>query len=198
MQIIMITCLCLLLIIIFTCVSSLSSSFFLNVSIECWASTLSDRNLFEGSFSLDLFLGLVHAFGILGHELHGDLGSVEDLAADLPVDDTEVDVGMLKDVNRRIEELGVEEVPCEYYSRETHSTLKTRSLPLGFLHMLHILLLVFLFFFSDEAQARDVLVLRSEFAMAANHCIANLDWEVHLLVKWEIRVGIRHGLHKWH
>ena len=50
----------------------------------------------------------------------------------------------------------------------------------------------------DEAQARDVLVLRSEFAMAANHCIANLDWKVHLLVKWEIRVGIRHGLHKWH
>ena len=98
--------------------------FLLNLCVEGRAGTLSNLDLLKSGLLLNLLLGLVHGLRILRHQLHGNLRGVLDLAPDLPVDDTEIDVCRLENVDGRVEELSVEEVTIENHGGKTHATLQ--------------------------------------------------------------------------
>jgi hypothetical protein len=73
-------------------------------------------------------------------------------------------------------------------SGKTHATFETGGFPLCLLYVLHILFLVFLFFLTDKTETGDVLILRGQFSMAANDCVADFLRQISLLVERELWV----------
>ncbi len=120
------------------------------------------------------------------------------MSAHLPFNHSEVDLQILKHVDRLVEELGVEEVAAEDDRGKTDPSLQRRGLPLGLLNVLHVLLVMLTLLLSQLAKLAYVLVLLGKLPMSADNGIGDLRREVDHAVYWERGIALGHLLHKLH
>jgi hypothetical protein len=66
----------------------------------------------------DLVKGFVHFLTCLGEELKGDCRSFADSMTNIPIDHSEFNSALLKDVDANIEKLGIEQMSLNYDSLE--------------------------------------------------------------------------------